>query len=97
MLCDFHLHIRFIYFFSVFQGVSHCKKSLSNDYQLTFRLIKGLIFVTIFSIMVTIIAQPQMTIKDIIVCILALMPTGWGMLLVSNSFMLSLIDITLIL
>lgn len=27
-----------------------------------------------------------MTVRDIIVCILAFMPTGWGMLLVSNCF-----------
>ncbi|XP_071726547.1 callose synthase 3-like [Rutidosis leptorrhynchoides] len=69
----------------VMKGVSYCKKSLSNDYQLAFRLIKGLIFVTLFSILITIIAQPQMTVKDVIVCVLALMPTGWGMLLIAQA------------
>nr|XP_043619337.1 callose synthase 3-like isoform X2 [Erigeron canadensis] len=69
----------------VMRGVSYCKKSLSNEYQLAFRLIKGLIFITFLSIMVTIIAQPHMTVKDIIVCVLALMPTGWGMLLIAQA------------
>jgi hypothetical protein len=32
----------------------------------------------------------NMTIKDIIICILAVMPTGWGMLQVSNFFLLFL-------
>lgn len=66
--------------------MAYCRKSLSNDYQLAFRLIKGLIAITFFSILITIIAQPHMSIKDIIVCVLALMPTGWGMLLVSHPF-----------
>ncbi|KAK9056069.1 hypothetical protein SSX86_027156 [Deinandra increscens subsp. villosa] len=69
----------------VMKGVSYCKKSLSNDYQLAFRLIKGLIFVTFLSILISIIAQPHMTVKDIVVCILALMPTGWGMLLMAQA------------
>ncbi|KAD3069004.1 hypothetical protein E3N88_36884 [Mikania micrantha] len=69
----------------VMKGVSYCKKSLSNDYQLAFRLIKGLISITFLSILITIIAQPHMTIKDVIVCILALMPTGWGMLLIAQA------------
>ncbi|KAI3495636.1 hypothetical protein L1887_37981 [Cichorium endivia] len=69
----------------VMKGMAYCRKSLSNDYQLVFRLIKGLTFITFFSILVTIIAQPHMTTKDVIVCILALMPTGWGMLLIAQA------------
>lgn len=38
------------------------------------------------AILVTLIALPHMTLQDIIVCILAFMPTGWGMLLVSKTF-----------
>ncbi|CAH1448815.1 unnamed protein product [Lactuca virosa] len=69
----------------VMKGMAYCRKSLSNDYQLAFRLIKGLIAISFFSILVTIIAQPHMSIKDIIVCVLALMPTGWGMLLIAQA------------
>lgn len=49
-----------------------------------FRLIKGLIFMTFIAIIVILITLAHMTIQDIIVCILAFMPTGWGMLLVSK-------------
>ncbi|KAK1420284.1 hypothetical protein QVD17_21754 [Tagetes erecta] len=69
----------------VMKGVSYCKKSLSNDYQLAFRLIKGLVFLTFLAILITIIAQPHMTVKDVVVCFLALMPTGWGMLMIAQA------------
>lgn len=49
-------------------------------------MIKGLIFITFIAILITLIAVPGMTFRDIIVCILAFMPTGWGMLLVSGLF-----------
>ncbi|KAI3681239.1 hypothetical protein L6452_36028 [Arctium lappa] len=69
----------------VMKVMSYFRKSLSNDYQLAFRLIKGLIFVTFLSVLITLVALPHMTVKDIIVCILALMPTGWGMLLIAQA------------
>lgn len=47
-----------------------------------FRLIKGLIFLAFVSILIILIALPHMTAQDIVVCILAFMPTGWGLLLV---------------
>ncbi|KAE8037017.1 hypothetical protein FH972_009644 [Carpinus fangiana] len=62
----------------------------SADFQLVFRLIKGLIFLTIFSILVTLIAlPPHMTLQDIIVCFIAFMPTVWGMLLTHVLFNLA--------
>lgn len=67
------------------QTVSVGRRKFSANFQLVFRLIKGLIFITFISILVVLIALPHMTIQDIIVCILAFMPTGWGMLLVSES------------
>ena len=70
-------------FSHLFQTVSVGRRKFSADFQLVFRLIKGLIFLTFVSILVTLIALPHMTVQDIIVCILAFMPTGWGMLLVS--------------
>ncbi|KAL2563609.1 hypothetical protein AAZV13_20G202400 [Glycine max] len=64
----------------VMKTVSVGRRKFSADFQLVFRLIKGLIFLTFISILVTMIALPHMTIQDIIVCILAFMLTGWGML-----------------
>lgn len=79
--------------FSLFsQTVSVGRRKFSANFQLVFRLIKGMIFLTIVSILVTLIAIPHMTMQDIIVCILAFMPTGWGMLLVRYPSPLSLIS-----
>lgn len=65
------------------QGVSVGRRRLSADFQLLFRLIKGSIFLTFLATFIILIAVAKMTIKDIVVCILAVMPTGWGLLLVS--------------
>ena len=59
---------------------------MSADYQLLFRLINGLIVLALASTLIVLIALPHMTIKDIIVCILTFLPTGWGLLLVSIMF-----------
>lgn len=84
----------FIYFlFLIFKTVSVGRRKFSANFQLMFRLIKGLIFLTFVSILVTLIALPHMTVQDIIVCILAFMPTGWGMLLVSEPYSLKFMRI----
>ncbi|GLT82345.1 hypothetical protein SLE2022_007310 [Rubroshorea leprosula] len=69
----------------VMKAVSVGRKKFSASYQLMFRLFKGMIFLTFVTILVTLIAFPHMTIQDIIVCILAFMPTGWGMLLIAQA------------
>lgn len=60
------------------------RRRFSAEFQLVFRLIKGLIFITFISIIVILTAIAHMTVLDIFVCILAFMPTGWGLLLVSS-------------
>jgi callose synthase len=52
---------------------------------------KGLVFVTFVSILVTMIALAHMTLQDIVVCILAFMPTGWGMLQVNVLYFFKII------
>ncbi|KAL6200723.1 hypothetical protein ACLB2K_030504 [Fragaria x ananassa] len=69
----------------VMKTVSVGRRKFSAEYQLVFRLIKGLIFVTFVAILVTLIVLPHMTLQDIIVCILAFMPTGWGMLMIAQA------------
>ena len=71
-------------FFGIIQTVSVGRRRFSASFQLVFRLIKFLIFVTFVSILITLIALPHMTVQDIIVCLLAFMPTGWGLLLVGK-------------
>ncbi|KAG5138789.1 hypothetical protein JHK82_023520 [Glycine max] len=65
--------------------VSVGRRKFSANFQLVFRLIKGMIFLTFVSILVILIALPHMTVQDIVVCILAFMPTGWGMLQIAQA------------
>ncbi|CAL0326298.1 unnamed protein product [Lupinus luteus] len=67
------------------KGVSVGRRQLSADFQLLFRLIKGSIFLAFLATFIVLIAVANMTIKDIIVCILAVMPTGWGLLLIAQA------------
>ncbi|TVU27587.1 hypothetical protein EJB05_19078 [Eragrostis curvula] len=69
----------------VMKTVSVGRRRFSADFQLVFRLIKGLIFITFISIIIILIAIPHMTVQDIFVCILAFMPTGWGLLLIAQA------------
>ncbi|XP_071742629.1 callose synthase 2-like [Rutidosis leptorrhynchoides] len=70
----------------VMKAMSYWRKTLSADYQLLFRMINGLIVVAFASTLIILIALPHMTLKDIIICILAFLPTGWGMLLIAQAF-----------
>ncbi|KAH6789679.1 callose synthase 1 [Perilla frutescens var. frutescens] len=65
--------------------VSLGRRRFSADFQLVFRLIKGIIFLSFVSVLITLIALPHMTFQDVIVCILAFMPTGWGLLLIAQA------------
>ncbi|PNY02846.1 callose synthase 3-like protein [Trifolium pratense] len=69
----------------VLKTVSVGRRKFSADFQLVFRLMKGLVFVTFVSILVTMIALAHMSLQDIVVCILAFMPTGWGMLQIAQA------------
>ncbi|XP_020093591.1 callose synthase 3-like isoform X1 [Ananas comosus] len=69
----------------VMKTVSVGRRRFSANFQLVFRLIKFLIFVTFVTILITLIALPHMTVQDILVCFLAFLPTGWGLLLISQA------------
>lgn len=66
------------------QIVSAGRRRFSANFQLLFRLFKGIIFLTFFTIFIVLIVVPHMNFQDVIVCILAVMPSGWGLLLVST-------------
>nr|GMD62233.1 callose synthase 2-like [Ipomoea batatas] len=70
---------------AVMKIVSTGRRKFSADFQLVFRLIEGLIFIAFMSVLITLIAVLHMTFRDIIVCILAFMPTGWGLLLIAQA------------
>ncbi|KAK4492425.1 hypothetical protein RD792_003230 [Penstemon davidsonii] len=69
----------------VMKTISVGRRKFSANFQLVFRLIKGLIFVTFIAILVILVVIPHMTPRDILVCVLAFMPTGWGLLLIAQA------------
>ncbi len=66
------------------QVVSVGRQRLSAKFQVLFRLIMGLISLVFLSVFLPLIPFPHLTLRNIIVCILAFIPTGWGLLLVSK-------------
>ncbi|KAK4372228.1 hypothetical protein RND71_007612 [Anisodus tanguticus] len=71
---------------AVMKVVSVGRRRFSADFQLAFRLIKGFIFLSFVSLLISLIAILHLKFRDIIICILAFMPTGWGMLLIAQAF-----------
>ncbi|XP_028064548.1 callose synthase 3-like isoform X3 [Camellia sinensis] len=67
------------------KGVSSGRQRFSARHQLAYRLMKGLIFLTFVTTLILLIVLLHMTIEDIIICILAFMPTGWGLLLIAQA------------
>ncbi|KAL7158225.1 hypothetical protein ABFS83_02G128600 [Erythranthe nasuta] len=65
--------------------ISAGRRQFSADFQIVFRFIEVLIFLSFVSILITLIVLLNMTLLDVIVAILAFMPTGWGMLLMAQA------------
>nr|XP_025887034.1 LOW QUALITY PROTEIN: callose synthase 2 [Solanum lycopersicum] len=70
---------------AVMKVVSVGRKKFSADFQLVFRLIEGFIFLSFVSLLISLIVILHLKFRDIIVCILAFMPTGWGMLMIAQA------------
>ncbi|GAA0151873.1 hypothetical protein LIER_10496 [Lithospermum erythrorhizon] len=69
----------------VMKVVSIGRRRLSAKYQLLFRMLKGCIFITFVTTLICLIVFLHMSFRDIIDCILAFMPTGWGLLLIAQA------------
>ncbi|CAL5059049.1 unnamed protein product [Urochloa decumbens] len=69
----------------VMKTVSVGRQRFSADFQLFFRLIKFLIFVSFTAILIVLIVFLHMALRDILVCFLAFLPTGWGILLIAQA------------
>ncbi|KAF8090598.1 hypothetical protein N665_0472s0027 [Sinapis alba] len=58
---------------------------LGTDFQLLFRIIKVSVFVAFLTILITLMAYRLLLPRDIFLCMLALIPTGWGLLLIAQA------------
>lgn len=71
------------------QMVSVGRRKFGTDFQLMFRILKALLFLGFLSVMTVLFVVCSLTISDLFAAILAFMPTGWAILLVSFSFSFS--------
>ncbi|XP_030953802.1 callose synthase 3-like isoform X2 [Quercus lobata] len=69
----------------VMKVVSVGRGRLSAQFRLFFRMIVGLSSLAFLSVFLPSIPVPHLTLWDIIVCILALTPTGWGLILIAQA------------
>lgn len=67
------------------QVINVGKKYLSADHHLAFRLFKAFIFMGVVATIVTLSLICHLSMRDLIVCCLAFLPTGWGMILVRRT------------
>ncbi|KAJ1278745.1 hypothetical protein BS78_04G102300 [Paspalum vaginatum] len=62
--------------------VNCASRRLSTKHQLIFRFIKLLIFLAMVTSLILLYCLCQLSIMDLIICCLAFIPTGWGLLLI---------------
>ncbi|XP_010234098.1 putative callose synthase 8 isoform X4 [Brachypodium distachyon] len=62
--------------------VNWASRGLSSKHQLIFRLIKLLIFLAVVISFILLSCLCKLSIMDLIICCLAFIPTGWGLLLI---------------
>ncbi|KAF7847513.1 hypothetical protein BT93_L2887 [Corymbia citriodora subsp. variegata] len=72
-------------FICILQTVSICRSKVRAKLLYLVRLIKGLISLACIASLITLIVLLHLTMRDMMVCILAFMPTGWGMLLIAQA------------
>ncbi|KVH93114.1 Callose synthase [Cynara cardunculus var. scolymus] len=60
------------------------RQYLSDNHQLSFRLFKASLFLSVIATIIALSYICQLSVSDLIVCCLAFLPTGWGLILVSE-------------
>ncbi|XP_051126234.1 putative callose synthase 8 isoform X2 [Andrographis paniculata] len=61
------------------------RQYLSTTHHLAFRLFKAFLFLGVVATIITLSLICRLSLKDLIVCCLAFLPTGWGMILVAQA------------
>ncbi|EFJ23784.1 glucan synthase like 4 [Selaginella moellendorffii] len=64
----------------VLKIVSMGRRRFSGDFQLMFRLLKGMLFMGFVSIIIILFVVVGLTVGDLFVTLLAFLPTGWALL-----------------
>lgn len=69
----------------VLKMVSMGRRRFGTDFQLMFRILKGLLFLGFVSVMTVLFVVCGLTISDLFASILAFLPTGWALLLIGQA------------
>ncbi|KAK9132483.1 hypothetical protein Scep_012011 [Stephania cephalantha] len=69
----------------VLKMVSMGRRKFGTDFQLMFRILKGLLFLGFLSVMTVLFVVCSLTISDVFASILGFMPTGWAFILVGQA------------
>lgn len=65
--------------------VSMGRRRFGTDFQLMFRILKGLLFLGFVSVMTVLFVVCGLSVSDLFAAVLAFLPTGWALLLVSSN------------
>lgn len=76
----------YVYVTRGYQLVSMGRRKFGTDFQLMFRILKALLFLGFMSVMTVLFVVCGLTVSDLFAAILAFLPTGWAILLVSFAF-----------
>jgi len=68
----------------LFQVVSMGREKFVTRFQLVFRILKGIVFLVLIGLLVLLFVGFDLAVADVGASILAFIPTGWFILLVSR-------------
>ncbi|KAJ3695664.1 hypothetical protein LUZ60_001041 [Juncus effusus] len=69
----------------VLKMVSMGRRKFGTDFQLMFRILKGLLFLGFVSVMTVLFVVAGLTISDVFASMLGFLPTGWSILLIGQA------------
>lgn len=70
---------------AVLKMVSMGRRGFGTDFQLMFRILKGLLFLGFVSVMTVLFVVCNLTLSDVFAALLGFMPTGWSILLIGQA------------
>ncbi|KAF9672669.1 hypothetical protein SADUNF_Sadunf11G0067200 [Salix dunnii] len=71
--------------FLLVKAVNMGRQQFSTNYHLAFRLFKAFLVIAVLAIIIILSSVCDLSMKDLIVCCLAFLPTGWGLILIAQA------------
>ncbi|CAK9325304.1 unnamed protein product [Citrullus colocynthis] len=71
--------------FLLVKAVNLGKQQFSANYHFAFRLFKAFLFLGVLAVIISLSVVCQLSLKDMVICSLAFLPTGWGLILFAQT------------